>query len=89
MAPFSLRRDFLAGTAETRFPFTGEPDLPLGHWLRGGFPSRIGSSRSSPSGVAACGLSAAWRLAGAGVDDFRVLELEPEPGAPRDPAATT
>ncbi|MFN7959287.1 MAG: NAD(P)-binding protein [Holophagaceae bacterium] len=90
------RRDFLAATAASalalscrrkpEFPFQGElvgPDLPLGHWLRGGAfpePDHFEPVSTLIVGGGVAGLSAAWRLAGAGMDDFRVLELEPEPG---------
>ncbi len=90
------RRDFLATGAllavpiacrrKPEFPFPGElvgPDLALGHRFRGqGIPE---PERFEPVSVlivggGVAGLSAAWRLAGGGLEDFRVLELEPEPG---------
>ena len=90
------RRDFLAATAAStlavacrrkpEFPFQGDlvgPDLPLGHWLRGGAfpePDRFEPVSTLIVGGGVAGLSAAWRLAGAGLDDFRILELEPDPG---------
>jgi phytoene dehydrogenase-like protein len=89
------RRDFLAATAaalplgcrrKPEFPFEGElvgPDLPLGHWVRGGLfpePERYEAVSVLVVGGGVAGLSAAWRLAGAGLDDFRVLELEADPG---------
>lgn len=90
------RREFLAAAAlsagalacrrRPEFPFPGElagPDLPLGHWLRGGAfpePDRFEPVSVLVVGGGIAGLSAAWRLAGAGLDDFRVLELEREPG---------
>ncbi len=90
------RRDFLAATAASalplacrpkpEFPFPGElvgPDLALGHWLRGGAfpdPDRFEPVSVLIVGGGVAGLSAAWRLAGEGLDDFRVLELESEPG---------
>jgi len=90
------RRDFLAATAASalpmacrkkpEFPFPGElmgPDLPLGHWVRGGTfpePDHFEPISVLIVGGGVAGLSAAWRLAGAGFDDFRVLELEAEPG---------
>jgi len=55
----------------------------LGHRMRdGSFP---GPSETRKTGVlivgaGISGLSAAWRLAKAGVDDFLVLEMESEPG---------
>ncbi len=71
----------------------GNPSLPpgellgmnhaLGHRLRdGGFPA---PSASRSTGVlivggGISGLSAAWRLARAGVDDFQLLDMESEPG---------
>ena len=90
------RRDFLAATAASalpmacrrkpEFPFPGElvgPDLAMGHWLRGGsFPDPDCFEPVSVLivGGGMAGLSAAWRLAGAGLDDFRLLELESKPG---------
>ena len=90
------RRDFLAATAASalplacrrrpEFPFTGElvgPDLALVHWLRGGSfpdPERFEPVSVLIVGGGVAGLSAAWRLVGAGLEDFRVLELEREPG---------
>jgi hypothetical protein len=90
------RRDFLAAGAASasllacrrkpEFPFSGEligPDLPMGHWVRGGAfpdPATFESISTIIVGGGVAGLSAAWRLAGAGMKDFRVLELEREPG---------
>jgi len=90
------RRDFLAAAAASalplacrkkpEFPFPGDligPDMALGHWLRGGaFPDPESFEPVSVLivGGGVAGLSAAWRLAGGGLDDFRVLELEAEPG---------
>jgi protoporphyrinogen oxidase len=68
------------------FPFQGEllgPDLALGHWLKGGAfpdPATFEPVSTLIVGGGMAGLSAGWRLAGAGLDDFRVLELEAEPG---------
>ncbi|WP_437626210.1 FAD-dependent oxidoreductase [Sorangium sp. So ce1151] len=58
-----------------------------GHLLRGGTPRAPTMTTSGPAeradvvivGGGVSGLSAAWRLAGAGLD-LRVLELEPRPG---------
>ncbi|NWJ42409.1 MAG: FAD-dependent oxidoreductase [Geothrix sp.] len=90
------RRDFLATGAllavpiacrrKPEFPFPGElvgPDLALGHRFRGRDlpePERFEPISVLVVGGGVAGLSAAWRLAGGGLDDFRVLELEPEPG---------
>ena len=90
------RRSFLASTAsialplacprKPEFPFDGAlvgPNLALGHRLRqGGFPEpeRFESIPVLVVGGGIAGLSAAWRLSGAGFDDYRVLELEAEPG---------
>lgn len=90
------RRDFLAVAGASalplgcrrkpEFPFSGElagPDLALGHRLqRGGVPA---PERFEPVSVlivggGIAGLSAAWRLAGAGLDDFRLLELDSDAG---------
>lgn len=90
------RRDFLASAAlstlplacrrKPEFPFPGElvgPDMALGHWLKGGYypePERFEPVSVLVVGGGVAGLSAGWRLAGAGFDDFQVLELELEPG---------
>ena len=90
------RRNFLAATAASavplacrkkpEFPFTGEilgQDMALGHRLREGAlpdPDRFEPVSTLIVGGGVAGLSAAWRLAGGGMDDFHVLELEPEPG---------
>ncbi len=90
------RRAFLAASAaaalplacrrKPEFPFTGElagPNLALGHWLRGGAfpdPEHFEPVTTLVVGGGVAGLSAAWRLAGAGLEDFQVLELELEPG---------
>jgi len=71
----------------------GNPPLPpgellgmshaLGHRLRdGGFPAPLETRRTGVVivGGGISGLSAAWRLARAGVDDFLLLEMESEPG---------
>ena len=55
----------------------------LGHRLReGGFPAPAETRRVGVLivGGGISGLSAAWRLANAGVDDFLVLEIDSEPG---------
>lgn len=90
------RRDFLTAGAlsalslacrrKPEFPFQGElvgPDLALGHWVRGGAfpePDRFEPIPVLVVGGGIAGLSAGWRLAGGGLDDFRVLELEVIPG---------
>ncbi|HXE73641.1 MAG TPA: FAD-dependent oxidoreductase [Candidatus Nitrosotenuis sp.] len=54
-----------------------------GHRLRrGDFPAPTARRRTSVVilGAGVSGLSAAWKLAGSGLDDFLVLELEAEPG---------
>jgi glycine/D-amino acid oxidase-like deaminating enzyme len=90
------RRDFLktvGAAALAGCAPAGKPPLPpgellgmshlLGHRLReGGFPA---PSETRKTGVlivggGISGLSAAWRLAKAAVDDFLVLEMESEPG---------
>ena len=71
----------------------GKPALPpgellgmsqaLGHRLRdGGFPAPSETRRTGVVivGGGISGLSAAWKLASAAVDDFLVLEMESEPG---------
>jgi hypothetical protein len=59
------------------------PDAALGHRLRaGGFPRPAESARTRVVivGGGVSGLSAAWALQRAGVDDFLLLEAEPETG---------
>ena len=90
------RRDFLravgAATLAGCAP-AGKPPLPpgellgmnhvLGHRLRGsGFPAPSETRRTGVVivGGGVSGLSAAWKLAQAGVDDFLVLDMESEPG---------
>ncbi len=72
----------------------GPPSLPfegaivgaadgLGHRLRAGFrPEPQTESRAEVVivGAGIAGLSAAWRLSRAGLEDYRVLELDGEPG---------
>jgi len=78
----------LAGCAPTAQPPLppGEllgPSHALGHRLRtGGFPppSEIRKTDVLIVGGGISGLSAAWKLARAAVDDFIVLEMEREPG---------
>jgi protoporphyrinogen oxidase len=90
------RREFMAAAAlsavplacrrKPEFPFDGAlvgPDLALGHRLReGGFPEpeKFESIPVLIVGGGIAGLSAAWRLSGAGIEGYQVLELEPEPG---------
>jgi glycine/D-amino acid oxidase-like deaminating enzyme len=90
------RRDFLAATAASTLPlacrrkpefaFGGDlvgPDMALGHRLLRGpqpEPDRFEPTAVLVVGGGVAGLSAGWRLAGAGLDDFRVLEMEREPG---------
>ena len=55
----------------------------LGHRLRdGGFPMPSATRKTGVLivGGGISGLSAAWRLAKAGVDDFQLLEMDSEPG---------
>ena len=59
------------------------PSVDLGHSLRDGHLPEPDSY--TPVGVlivgaGVAGLSAAWRLRGAGFEDFQVLELEAQPG---------
>ena len=58
-------------------------DVARGHRLRAGSfppPTRVEHSRVAIVGGGVAGLSAAWALAEAGVDDFRLLELEDRAG---------
>lgn len=73
-----------ARAPELAFPgeIAGGPDR-AGHLLReGALPSPARRSRTGVLVVGAgiAGLSAAWRLARAGVEDFRVLEVDSAPG---------
>lgn len=55
----------------------------VGHRLREGplpEPQRVRETAVVIAGAGVAGLSAAWKLAGSGFDDFTVLELEPQPG---------
>jgi monoamine oxidase len=55
----------------------------LGHRLREGFrprPARESRCTALIVGAGVAGLSAAWRLSRAGVEDYRVLELDDVPG---------
>ncbi len=57
--------------------------VEVGHRLRGGPLPRAPAAEPVEVlvvGAGIAGLSAAWRLAGAGVKDVRVVELEEEPG---------
>lgn len=86
------RRTFLAASAaalacKRKAPaFTGSilgPSMDLGHRLRE-FKRPEATSFEKVGvlivGGGVAGLSAAWRLAGAGFTDFRILEMEPEVG---------
>jgi glycine/D-amino acid oxidase-like deaminating enzyme len=90
------RRDFLASVAAATLAGcapAGRAPLPpgellgmnadFGHRLRdGAFPPPTRTRRTGTVivGAGIAGLSAAWRLARAGADDFLVLDLESEPG---------
>ena len=86
------RRTFLAASAaalacKRKAPtITGSiqgPSMNLGHRLRDPNPPEATSFEKVGVvivGGGVAGLSAAWRLAGAGFTDFRVLEMEPEVG---------
>ena len=55
----------------------------VGHRLREGplpEPQQVRETAVAIAGAGVAGLSAAWKLAGAGFGDFTVLELEPQPG---------
>src|SRR5579864_5359133 len=61
------------------------PNVDLGHRLRDEPPPSVPAERLQRIGTVIVGggisgLTAAWRLARAGVDDFLLLELEASPG---------
>ncbi|HKP61982.1 MAG TPA: FAD-dependent oxidoreductase [Polyangiales bacterium] len=61
----------------------GGQDHVAGHRVRDGVSFTPTRTRRVPVvivGAGVAGLSAAWRLSGAGYDDYEVLELEREPG---------
>ena len=64
--------------------FVDEPLSAAGHLLREGPPPRAAAPERTLDalvvGAGVAGLSAAWRLAGAGLGDFAVLELDQVPG---------
>lgn len=93
--PSLTRRDFLAWTAASaalagcsrrRRTIEGEivgASHKAGHILRGPIsstPSRIVEVPVVIAGGGIAGLSAAWKLRKAGVEDFLLLEMEPEAG---------
>jgi phytoene dehydrogenase-like protein len=96
LAAGTSRRDFLktvGAAALAGCAPAGKPPLPpgellgmnhaLGHRLRDdGFPAPSETRRTGVLivGGGISGLSAAWRLAKAGVDDFLLLEMDSEPG---------
>lgn len=69
-----------------RTPIEGgfvEPPVDLGHRLRQGFraePTRFVDTEVVIVGAGIAGLSAAWALQHAGVEDFRIIELDERPG---------
>lgn len=69
---------------ETAMPgSSGGADMVLGHRLRDGdFPEPVREVRVPVliAGGGVAGLSAGWRLREAGFDDFRLIELEGQPG---------
>jgi hypothetical protein len=70
--------------ADAAIPGTlGGADAARGHRLRSGrFPEPVRTERTRVAivGGGIAGLSAAWALADAGFDDFRLIELEDRPG---------
>ncbi len=77
-----------AGCSRRSLPFSGEllsPDFTMGHRIREGFCPEVEQpylQRASAViiGGGIAGLSAAWRLKRAGMDDFVVLEIDAVPG---------
>ena len=69
---------------ETAMPgSSGGADMVLGHRLRdGAFPEPVRQVRVPIliAGGGVAGLAAGWRLREAGFDDFRLIELEGQPG---------
>ncbi|MFG0263456.1 MAG: flavin monoamine oxidase family protein [Novipirellula sp. JB048] len=76
------------GCTPRPLPPAGEllhPELALGHRIRDGFRPRIAPEHEERAAVVIvgggiAGLSAAWRLKRAGLDDFLLLEIERECG---------
>jgi phytoene dehydrogenase-like protein len=79
---------WLAGCSDHRLPPEGEllsPSREIGHRIRDGESFEPSASAWEETGVVIvgggiAGLSAGWRLQQAGVEDFRILELERELG---------
>lgn len=95
LGAFSAGCDSLDSWISGSLPAAGKiltPNRTIGHRLRMPSETRIAgvidSNSDSPVGRYHCvvigagvaGLSAAWHLQESGIDDFRVLELEPVPG---------
>ena len=74
--------DFIDGKPEPAGELLG-PDMALGHRLRDALLDRPTSSVRVPIAIIGGGiggLSAAWQLTRQGVSDFRLFEMEAEPG---------
>ena len=79
---------FLSGCSDRRLPAAGElrsPSLDVGHRIRDGAKFKPAESDWEEIGVVIVGggiaaLSAGWRLQQTGFEDFKLLELEREPG---------
>ncbi|MCG6158291.1 flavin monoamine oxidase family protein [Rubinisphaera margarita] len=79
---------WLSGCGESTPPLEGEllsPSFDLGHRIRDGFrpPPPNGAPEEVEVlivGGGIAGLSAGWRLKRAGIENFRILEMEPVPG---------
>src|SRR5262249_48887594 len=81
-----LGAGLLAGCRQTAHRITGSfagASYKVGHLLRGGEIPRVSDVRRVGVvivGAGVAGLSAGWRFAREGFEDFEILELEPEAG---------
>jgi phytoene dehydrogenase-like protein len=76
------------GCSRSTLPFSGEllsPDFSIGHRIRDGFRPEVKAQNVQPTaavivGGGIAGLTAAWRLRRAGLNDFVLLEIDAVPG---------